>query len=291
MSETGAIAVGLIDGDKPYQKRARLALPILVRQAMAHRTMFYSDLAAELRMSNPRTLNYPLGAIGNAMLDLSEKWGKSIPPIQAVVINKSTHLPGDGLAWFAPDPESYRSMSRQDRQLVVRHMLQNIFTYSDWHRVLKELGLQPAPRIPLPPVADVFLQSTRGEGTEHRALKNAIAQNPSWIGLPKRLGPGNIETRLYSGDSLDILFTDSKRWTAVEVKGRSASRSEIVRGFYQCVKYEALLNAQARVSGYRLDCEAVLALGGMLPQDLLALRHTLGVRVFECVDESVSHCI
>ena len=46
-------------GAKTYQQRARSALPILVRQAKAHQTMFYSELALEMGISNPRTLNYP----------------------------------------------------------------------------------------------------------------------------------------------------------------------------------------------------------------------------------------
>ena len=133
-------------------------------------------------------------------------------------------------------------------------------------------------------MSDVVLRrGSSGEGTEHRALKNTVAQNPGCVGLPKRFGPGKTEAPLYSGDSVDVLFTDSRRCTAVEVKGGSAPHSDIVRGLFQCVKYEAVLTAQARVSGQRQDCEAVLALGGVLPQDLLALRHTLGVRVFEYV--------
>ena len=125
----------------------------------------------------------------------------------------------------------------------------------------------------------------RGEGAEHRALKNAVAQNPGWVGLRKGLSPGKTEAPLYSGDSLDVLFEDSRQRTAVEVKGRSASRRDIVRGLFQCVKYEAVLGAEARVSGRSLDCEALLALGGVLPKDLVALRHTLGVKVFENVGE------
>ena len=116
-------------------------------------------------------------------------------------------------------------------------------------------------------------------------MKNAVAQNPGWVGLPRRLSPGDTEARLQSGDSVDVLFGDSRRRTAVEVKGRSAPHSEIVRGFFQCVKYEAVLNAEAHVSVHRVDCQAVLALGGVLPKDLVALRHTLGVKVFDNMGE------
>ena len=285
MAETGEVATGLIDGGKVYRERARRALPILVRQAKAHQTMFYGDLAAEVGAPNPRTMNYPLGAIGQALLNLGKTWGRRVPPIQALVVNKATGLPGEGIWFFAPGAADFKKASRQERQLIVDDMLREVFTYPDWYLVLEALELQPASGPPLPPVSEVVRWGSRGEGAEHRALKNAVAQNPGWVGLRKGLSPGETEAPLYSGDSLDVLFKDSRQRTAVEIKGRSASRSDIVRGLFQCVKYEAVLNAEARVNGLSLDCEAVLALGGVLPGDLVALRHTLGVRVFQNVGE------
>ena len=281
MAETAEVATGLIDGEKLYQKRARRALPILVRQAKAHQTMFYGELAAELGMSNPQNMNYPLGAVGNAMQNLADTRRRPVPPIQALVINQSTGLPGEGVAPFAPDAKAFKRGSQENRKLIVDRMLHDVFTYPDWDLVLEALGLEPVSGFPLPPVSDVVPQGGRGEGAEHRALKNAVARNPGWVGLPRGLSPGKTEARLYSGDSLDVLFRDSKRRTAVEVKGRSALPTDIVRGLFQCVKYEAVLNAQARARGLPLDCEAVLALGGGVPSDLVALRHTLGVKVFE----------
>lgn len=285
MTETGEVATGLIDGDKLYQERARRALPILVRQAKAHQTMFYGELAAELGASNPRTMDYPLGAIGQALLDLEETWGRPVPLIQALVVNKATGLPGDGIGFFAPSAADFKKASRQERQLIVDRMLLEVFTYRDWDLVLEALELRPTSGPPLPPVSEVVSRGGGGEGAEHHALKNAVAQNPGWVGLRKGLSPGKTEAPQYSGDSLDVLFEDSRQRTAVEVKGRSASRSDIMRGLFQCVKYEAVLNAEARVRGLPLDCEAVLALGGVLPKDLVALRHTLGVKVFENVGE------
>ena len=116
---------------------------------------------------------------------------------------------------------------------------------------------------------------------EHKRLKEAVSVNPQSIGLPNSLSPGKVEASLYSGDSLDVLFSDSNRRIAVEVKGASAPVGEVIRGLFQCVKYEAVLDAEARVAGSRADCEAVLALGGSFPGELTPLRHTLGVRVFE----------
>ena len=105
--------------------------------------------------------------------------------------------------------------------------------------------------------------------------------NPQWVGLPNRLSPGKVEASLYSGDSLDVLFSGGDRRIAVEVKGASAPKDEVIRGLFQCVKYEAVLHAEALVAGSRANCESVLALGGSFPDELTRLKHTLGVKVFD----------
>ena len=63
MAKTAQVA-SAIHGSGLYHQRARKALPLLVRQAEAGEQIFYGDLACELGISNPRVLNYPLGAIG-----------------------------------------------------------------------------------------------------------------------------------------------------------------------------------------------------------------------------------
>jgi len=151
----------------------------------------------------------------------------------------------------------------------------------DWDRVLDTFALPGTPAVELPPADQISARGGGGEGAEHRRLKAAVSVNPRWLGLPNGLSPGKVETNLRSGDSLDVLFSDSNRRIAVEVKGASAPVDEVIRGLFQCIKYEAVLDAEARVTGSRADCEAVLALGGSFPGELTPLRHTLGVRVFE----------
>ena len=278
---TEMAAAGFARGAKPYQQRARTALPILVRQAKAHQTMYYGELAHEMGIPNPRTLNYPLGSIGGALLDLGKQWSRQVPPIQALVINKSSECPGEGFAFFAPDAKAFERATRRERRLIVDTMLRDVFTFSDWDQVLDTFALPPAPVVGLPPADEISAHGGGGEGAEHKRLKEAVSVNPLWIGLPNSLSPGKVEARLHSGDSLDVLFADSDRRTAVEVKGASAPVGEVIRGLFQCVKYEAVLDAEARVAGSRADCEAVLALGGSFPGELTPLRHTLGVKVFE----------
>ena len=81
---TTAKAAELIFGDRPYQVRARAALPILVRQVDAREPITYTDLAKELGMPNPRNLNWVLGSIGETLLDLSRKWNETIPLINTL---------------------------------------------------------------------------------------------------------------------------------------------------------------------------------------------------------------
>ena len=80
-------------GKQEYQLRAQRALPILVRQAISGKPIFYQHLADELGMSNPRTLNFPLGSVGQTLIELGHTWQEEIPPIQCLVVNQSHSTP------------------------------------------------------------------------------------------------------------------------------------------------------------------------------------------------------
>jgi hypothetical protein len=144
-----AVVAADIHGDKLYQQRARAALPLLVRQAFAGTPILYSDLANELGMANPRNLNYVLGSIGKTLEGLSQEWGEKVPPIQCLVINKQTGLPGAGIGWFFREkgPNAIKQFSdlalRQQREIIQAELLE-IYSYSKWIDVLNALSLQPS---------------------------------------------------------------------------------------------------------------------------------------------------
>lgn len=112
--ETAAVA-HTIHGGSLYQERARAALPLLVRQAHAQQPIYYSDLAFELRMRNPRNLNFVLGSIGQTMTDLSKLWKEEVPPIQALFVNKATGLPGEGVGLWLNE-RSFGALSRKQQR-------------------------------------------------------------------------------------------------------------------------------------------------------------------------------
>ena len=278
MSETAEKAKSLFESPKPYHPAARLTLPVLVRQARASETIQYSAVAAEVGVSRPRNMGYPLGSIGQTLLELGRRWRQTIPPIQAIVVNKADGLPGVGVAHFTPDAKVFKSATRQEKRRIVLEILHEVFTYRDWDRVLRALGLQPLSTPELPPV-DTIARRGGGEGPEHLALKQLISECPHSVGA-EGMTP-EVEASLHSGDFVDVLFRSRRRVLAIEVKGEQSANDDVVRGLFQCVKYQAVLDAQAKIEGVRMDVAAVLALGGRLPDNVRAIANTLGIQVID----------
>ncbi len=272
--------VNLLSGDKLYQERARRALPLLVRQAVARAPVYYSALAEELGMPNPRNLNYVLGSIGEALGGLSGRWGERIPAIQCLVINKRTGLPGEGFWWFLTGEEDFKKLPLAVQQELVWQELYRVFEYTKWPVVLEALGLSVD-------YGDLLDQAQRfrggGEGEQHRRLKEYVAAHPAVLNLPADAGGGVVEYPLPSGDFLDVLFKHGDDWSAAEVKPANSDAPDIVRGMFQCVKYRAVMEAYQATQNLPLSARAVLVLEGVLPTELTLMRDILGVEVVEGV--------
>jgi hypothetical protein len=280
MANTADTATGF-HGDKLYQERARLALPILIRQAKAGQTVSYEDLAAELGMPNPRNLNYPLRCIGDELNRLSKKWRKEIPHIQALVVSKGTSVPGKGFDPFLKDKgKAWKSL--EERKAILKTYIAEIANYPYWDEVISELGLKPAAS-KIDDIIDKAMSFGGGEGPEHKALKEYVRSHPECVGLPTGSAEGSAEAGLPSGDSIDVLFDRKDRIVAVEVKPASAPIHDITRGLFQCVKYRAVLQARADFESDPRQIAIFLVLGGGLPKALFPLRNSLGVMVFEQV--------
>jgi len=273
---------GILGGEKLYQSRARLTLPYLVRQAKAGQTIYYSDLAKELHIPNPRNLNYILGAIGNALIELGKSSGKdNIPPIQCIVINKSNELPGEGVGWFITDLKDFSKLSKSQQRKLVDIELSKIYIYKDWDWVLMQLGLKPI-QIDL----DEELEMAKmvrggGESESHRRFKEFVSLNPSVLGLKHTLKNGEMEKPLASGDTLDILFTDKNIKIGIEVKSEISGSDDILRGIFQCIKYKSVMEAEQIVNNELPNSQIILALQGKLPEGLMPIKNMLGVEVID----------
>jgi len=270
-------------GDRLYQQRAQRALPILVRQAIAHQPIYYSQLAQELGMPNPRNLNYVLGSIGETLQQISAKWGVDIPSINSLVINQISLLPGSGVFWVADGPPNYRELSISEKRDVIAGEFHNIYNFPLWLELLDELGL-PHPQNP---DYSHHLEAIRrgnyggGEGEAHREFKEYVSRNPQILGLPRRIGVGKVEFQLPSCDTADVLFENGSEWVVAEVKSHISNSTDIYRGLYQCVKYDALVRAYQKELGSSPSCRVVLVLEGKFPNELIILKNTLQIEVID----------
>jgi len=267
-----------ISGAKLYQQRARAALPVLVRQAHGGTPIHYSELAAELGMPNPRNLNYVLGSIGQTMNALSRQWREKIPPIQCLVINKATGLPGEGIGWFITDKDDFRHLPKRQQRRLLEAELQKVFAFPKWLDVLKALRLSPVIHDYERVLSRASAFRAGGESEEHRALKEFVARSPKLVGLPAGAA-GTLEWALPSGDTVDVLFDRRDEWVAVEVKSAISPEADIVRGIFQCIKYQAVIEAYQATLRRPQAARAVLVLAGNLPEQLVPLKNLLGVEV------------
>jgi len=124
----------------------------------------------------------------------------------------------------------------------------------------------------------------RGSGREspfHEAFKNFIANNPAVIGLATTVGKGQTEYCLPSTDTIDILFIDNKTKIGVEVKSKISDTPDILRGFFQCIKYKSLIEAEQIINHEEPLNKVILALEGELPADLVAVRNIFEIEVID----------
>ena len=285
---TAEVSSGL-EGDKKYQIRARNALPVLVRQAKAGQKIYYADLANEIGIPNPRNLNYPLGSIGTALIELSEKWDEEIPQIQCIVVNQSTELPGEGIEWFISDTKQFSKLNLKQKKALVDGVLAKIYGYNKWEEVLEELGLIPfitSEKIKdnIKKTSSTTFRGKGGEGEEHKKLKEFIKNNPEKVGIKVKGLEAETEKSLLSGDSVDVSFNNKNNWIGVEVKSKISNELDILRGLYQCVKYQAVMESTLSVIDIQKDVKVILALGAGFPEALISVKNTLGIQVVENIN-------
>lgn len=274
-----------ISGNKLYQTRARKVLPILVRQAEAGTTIYYSTLADEIGIPNPRNLNYVLGSIGTTMENLSKAWKNKVPPIQCLVVNKNTGFPGEGIGWFLVKKEDFSSLSKKKQRDIVDAELQHIFSYGQWQEVLSALSLEPIKSDFSAQIRKASSFGGGGESDEHKRLKEYVSKNPAAVGLSAHTEDGETEFQISSGDSIDVYFQNKKDWIGVEVKSSISNDTDLTRGLFQCIKYKAVMEAMQLSLGLPQNVRSILALEGKLPSGLVSLKNILGIEVVEKIYE------
>lgn len=260
----------------------RKILPILISWAKKGLTdKTYSDLSYEaLGYKIYSGIGHPLGCIYTILYDLGKAENENIPIPNLLVNGKNSGIPSDGLSWVLKD---YEGKSDEEKEEIKSLINLKTTTYKNWDWVLNMLGLKECVITPdeTSYIRKAFLRGFGGEGEEHKALKNYIASNPKVL-RHRISSKGITEHILLSGDRLDVFFKDEN--IAVEVKPKTSPEDDITRGIFQCIKYKAILDAEATIFGDYKDAEAFLVIGGKLTPKNRKIANDLGVRVYENIN-------
>jgi len=76
-----------------------------------------------------------------------------------------------------------------------------------------------------------------------------------------------------------VLFECKDEWVAVEVKSHISSDGDLVRGLFQCVKYQSVLEAFLLSESRPINVRTLLVVSRKFPKGLIPLRNLLGVEV------------
>ena len=269
-----------------HYTRRELALkmiPVLIRWAQASwdKPHYYTDLSAAIGYGSSR-IGKVLGQVLIILNELSEEYGEKIPPLNALVQNKKTKLPEDGFDFVVP---GYSELSPASKAGEVAKLNLSAHEY-DWNWVLEALELEPAMIFTEADIKKLreksYVGYGKGEGPEHKAIKEYIANHPESIGIKKKVVYKETEHGLPSGDQLDVYFEfRNGNRMAVEVKPSTSPNEDITRGIFQCVKYQAVMDALRTVEYGNYENETRLVIGGKMSVANRKLANDLGIEYIE----------
>lgn len=266
-------------------ERIQPLFAILVRQARLQQPMTYGQAAEELGVHHRGIdkiawyLGLTLDALGK-----TRDWRATPPPqLQALIVNKFTRIPGDGIDGFMS--HSWKKAKTIDRKrAILKAVYVELAQYKYWSDVGDAIGAEDA-QADLSDLVDAAKNATKrgGEGPEHKALKEHVAANPALLGLSARHPAGGTEHPLASGDRVDVVFKHKRKVLAVEVKPAGSSDGDMARGVFQCVKYRHVLQAQSGLAKKPFTVDTRLVLGKAAPARVKALAASLDVTIIDTI--------
>lgn len=265
------------------------AMELLIAAARAGEPVTYQRLADHLAgaLGKDGISARHMGPwVAGPLMDfLLEDVDPKAPLINLLVVRADSKKPGDGAEHYLKDRFKPRGqMSQKEQDEFAQTALNQIRTYQDWDGLFERAFGRGPERLETHP--NELEEDGQGdnprygglpESEEHKALKLFVLNNPARLRLNLRDPVGTVESRLLSGDEMDVEFVDGPRRIGVEVKSRRSGRADHLRGIYQCVKYRAVMIAQSGFDASEAQCEAVLVTEAPLDRDLQALADRLAV--------------
>lgn len=277
---------------------ARKMFPILVWCAQNGKKITYGQLDAEMQRRkighhvNVVVYGHPAGSIGNALAETEGETGAKIPPLNALLVNAQTGVPGSGCDYYLKhhlEKVQRKPLTPDQRRAMAEDTMKEVWSFQGWGALLDRYEIKPLkgkipalaikPKSRKPPSKGGW--SSEPESKEHKLLKEWVAKNPKILKSKILFRSGRMEWLYASADKVDVMFEHAEGCVAVEVKSSRSNDKDLERGIYQCVKYQALLRAELKAQGLIPNGLAVLVSEQTLPQRLMELADLLGVRIID----------
>lgn len=213
------------------------ALRELVWAAQHDATLTYKELGEKVGLHYHRAVPSALGHLRDRIFV-----PRKLPLLNCLVLNAGRKMPGDSYL-----PSAHTTQNNDEYREFCRHRTK-AFAYSRWDDLLEELRLDPLQYNDVDMAALACAAARKlvnyggGEGKEHKALREAIHQDPGLVGLPD-CRKAETESILPSGDRVDVRVWPSRgSEVLIEVKVCD-NIQELTRGVFQCIKYRAVVAA------------------------------------------------
>ncbi|MDH5517417.1 MAG: hypothetical protein OEY36_06320 [Gammaproteobacteria bacterium] len=252
----------------------------------------YGDIGSELehqlkiKTIFPTQIGHVAGSLMNQILEVAPK-----APLINVLITRPNGIPGVGVGGYLADrynDESLRKwnkVSLKRKKEIIERERKKIFEYTKWSDLNNKLFGKKTPALRKKQEAndDNYKTPHHGgpaESKEHKKLKNWVSNNPKAIGIRQSFGTGVKESRLLSGDEIDVLFSEGDSFVTVEVKSIRSNDEDFKRGIYQCVKYREVKIAEH--APYSVNVQSILVTERQLTPELKERAKILNVKL-KCV--------
>lgn len=260
-------------------------IPILIRWAKQRLSnKIYNDLIKELGLVRFSAIGTELGYVSDVIKKLEYYTGEEIPTLNALVNNKK-HLPSRGFSYVS---KAYNYMTDDEKKTYVMGLNEKAFHYKKWDWVLSSLGLAPSSIIDdIEKIREKIKKGYKfgGESVYHKKLKEYVFKHPEMVGVKdKDIIERETEHQLLSGDKLDVYFkTSDGTKIAIEVKSKISDDTDILRGLFQCIKYQSVLDAECKVDSKENNNSVFLILEGKMSAENKRVRDIFNINVLENV--------
>lgn len=135
-----------LQGDRWTEATARNILPLLVWCAENEKKITYGQLDTEIQRRrwghhvNVVVYGHPAGAIGNALLETERETGNKIPPINALVVNAKSGIPGNGCDYYLTtylDDHPRKQLSDEQRKAMAEEAMKEVWQFDCVFRAIR----------------------------------------------------------------------------------------------------------------------------------------------------------